>query len=234
MSSARKVFGLSVTVAALVAVSQPAVSQTMHRLVVTPYVGAYMPAADVGRASVSENGTSAEFALRHKNTLALGGTASYWLSDRWAVEVGAAYSATDVKASTSVPFGNGALGISGKEHANLWLGSAKAMVNLMPAASDFRLRFGFGPAVISRAGKAYRSDSETSVSGKTSYGGAFSLCTRVPVRGPLALRLRAEDYLYQSNLKIRDKGDPSASMSFGRRTQNDFVLSAGLQIGFDW
>jgi len=216
-----------VAVVPVVAAAQPS-----HRIVLTPYIGAYLPSADVGGFSMTEQGTAVRAKIAHKNTLAFGGTGSYWLNDRWALELGAAYSPSDVKVTAGAPIEGGTFSMSDKEHANLWLGSAKAMVNLLPSTSNWRLRFGFGPAVISRGGKAFKEDAEGKVTGKTNYGGAFSLCTRVPVTGPFAIRLRAEDYLYQTNFKFVDKVDPTASFNLGRKTQNDFVLSAGLQFGF--
>jgi hypothetical protein len=89
-----------------------------------------------------------------------------------------------------------------------------------------------GPAIINRGGTAYKDDEEGKFSGLTNVGGAASLCTRIPITGRVALRLRAEDYVYQSRLKFRDAADPTGSPSFDKKLQNDLIFSAGLQIGF--
>lgn len=207
-------------------------AQSARKVVLTPYVGAFMPASDIGSFSASEEGTTATAKVKHKNTLVIGGNGSYWFSERWGMEFGAAYSPSDAKVTYSAPVSGGEFAVGDKEHAHVWLGTAKAMLNLTPASSAWRVRLGAGPAVIAHGGKAYRDDADQKVTGKTNYGGAFSLCTRIPLTGPFAIRLRAEDYVYQSNVKVIDKLDPTASFNLGKKTQNDFVLSMGLQFGF--
>jgi hypothetical protein len=107
------------------------------------------------------------------------------------------------------------------------------MVGIVPIGDDAQLRFGVGPAIVNHGGKAYRAGDEGKFTGLTHLGGAVSLCTRIPMTELLAIRLRAEDYMYQSQLKVRAAGlDATQSVTFDKRFQHDFMLSAGLQLGF--
>ncbi|MFN8581197.1 MAG: hypothetical protein U0163_09510 [Gemmatimonadaceae bacterium] len=233
MSALHKVMRTGLLLAgAFALIAAPVAAQNAGRIVLTPFIGGYVPSGNVGTFETTEEGTTITSRAKHQSTFTIGGTGSYWLNDRWAIEAGVAYTPSDVKVSASAPLGGGAFGLSDSEHARIWMGSLRAMVNVMPATSSFRLRLGAGPAVINHGGKAYKTTTDQKMTGLTNYGGAFSLCTRIPLYRSLGIRLRAEDYVYQTNFKVNDRLDPTASFNLGRKTQNDVVLSAGLQIGF--
>jgi hypothetical protein len=103
------------------------------------------------------------------------------------------------------------------------------MVQLLPAESDYNLRLGFGPALITRNGSAYKSDAEGSYTGLTDVGAVISLCTRLRLTDMFSLRLRGEDYFYQANVGFKDQLT-GQSIAFGDRKQNDFVFSLGFQM----
>lgn len=111
------------------------------------------------------------------------------------------------------------------------IGTAKLMLALFPATADFQLRLGFGPAVISRVGSAYNSRADGQFTGLTDFGGAVSLCTKVPIGQEMALRFRVEHFMYQAQLGWKDYVNPAGNFSFDKRFQHDVVLSTGLQIG---
>lgn len=190
-------------------------AQPLGKFVFTPYVGVYAPTTDVAQDALSS--------VEHRAGLALGGTGSYWFTERAGFEVGAAYAWSNLRAIDPAE--------TASKNAGLILGTAKFMYGLFPATSDFQLRLGVGPAIISRMGSAYQSDAEGSITGKTDFGGAVSLCTKIPLGRSLALRLRAEDYMYQAKLGFKDRLDPSDSFTFDERFQHDLILSVGLQIG---
>lgn len=218
---------------AVVAASATAQEQEARgKMVLTPYAGVFVPSTDVAQFDLGAGSSSISAALKQKTGFALGATGNYWLNDRFAIELGGAYVMSDAKGTVALDDPTGGFFGSEAQSAHLWLGTAKLMMNLMPATSDFRLRLGVGPAIINRGGPAYKSDEETKVSGLTDFGGAVSLCTRIPIAGAIAVRLRGETYLYQSQLKIVDRSDPGSSFNFDRRFQSDFVFSAGLQFGF--
>lgn len=198
-------------------------------LVFTPYVGVYAPSNDIGRMLVTAPGGSAEAWARHQSAAAFGANASYWMTDHMAIEGGLVYSSSDLKGTVLTNLNGTTASESPADHANVWLGSAKFMVQLLPPESDFNLRFGIGPAIITRNGTAYK-DSEGTVTGLTDVGAAMSLCTRIAVTPKIGLRIRAEDFMYQAKLGFENHVNPSDSFAFGARTQHDFVFSAGLQL----
>lgn len=214
----------ALAVAALLPLS--ATAQGRGTWVFTPYAGVYVPANDLARLTAEPADLAGAFKVKHQNALALGGTASYWLTERAAVELGGAYAYSHLD---GVPV-SGAPGSARNERASVMMGSAKFMYALLPSTSDVQLRLGLGPAVVHRGGTAYKEEDGVDVRGLTDVGGAFSLCTRVPLTGRLALRLRAEDYVYRAQLKFRDSADPLSGYSTDRRYQNDLIFSAGLQI----
>ena len=219
MSTVRMLALASVVAAAA---ASPAGAQLAGKFVVTPYVGAYMPSTDLAHFT----GVADGFAAKQNSAAAFGANASYWVNDRMAIEGGLLYSGSHLKHPF---FGETGAPTLVTEHANLWLGSAKLMVQVLPAESDFNLRFGVGPALISRSGSAYN-DAEGKVTGLTDLGAAMSLCSRMGLTSNTALRLRVEDYLYRAKLGFESSLNPSDNLSLGARTQNDFVVSLGLQI----
>lgn len=228
MSSARMTIRFAGAATLLAIAPHIGMAQTTlsNGIIVTPYVGLYMPSADVARAGATGSGTIMTAALKHEVAPVFGATASYWLSDRVGIEAGGAYSTSGLKGSVS---GTGIGSASQTETAHVWLGSARLMMQVLPAASRYNLRFGIGPAVISRGGNAYAADASGTATGMTDFGGTASLCTRLGLTDNIGLRLRAEDYIYSA--KIGYKGATAAdNFAFDSRTQNDFVLSAGLQI----
>lgn len=212
----------SVVLAAL-AVTVPAQGQGYGNWVFTPYIGAYVPTADLTRFNATDGSETLIGKIKHDNSVALGGNLSYWFAERMGVEFGGAYAWSH--ASITSDF------VSFDDDAYILMGTAKMMFALLPPTGDMQLRFGVGPAIINRGGTAYEEDEEGKVRGLTNVGGAASLCTRIPLTSRLSLRLRAEDYIYQSRLSFRDAA-PGTNVRYDRKMQNDLVLSAGLQIGF--
>ena len=229
MSIVRRTLALAALAAVL---PLPTVAQPLGKLVLTPYVGAYAPSTKVARLNEADGGTTFAASAEHKNAFALGATASYWFVPRVGVELGGVYAFSDVTSRFAMQEPGSPGDFSNEvENAGVILGNAKLMVGLFPSTSDFQLRFGVGPAIIQRVGSAYKADAEGRVTGRTDFGGAVSLCTKLPIGTGMALRLRVEDFMYRAKLGWQDKQDPSGSFTFDSRFQNDFVLSAGLQIG---
>ena len=231
MSITQRVLRAGFILAAL-AVAIPAQGQGLGNWIFTPYVGAYVPTADLARVNLADASDFVNAKFKHDNAIALGGNLSYWFAERMGVEFGGAYAWSDAKASFSMGGSNlGNFAGSGGENAYVLMGAAKMMFALLPPTSQTQLRFGVGPAIVNRGGTAYKADEDGKFTGLTNVGGAASLCTRIPLAGRLALRLRAEDYFYQARLKFRDASSPTDNFNFDRRFQNDLIFSAGLQIG---
>jgi len=215
--------------ASVLAVLAPAraPAQLAGKFVLTPYVGAYVPSVDLVKSTIVSGDLTTAVSARHRASAAFGTTGSFWVTDRVGLEGGLVYSSSSLN---SKQFLN-ETGVSsvGRDYANVWLGSAKIMVQMLPPESDYNVRLGFGPALITRNGSAYASDAEGSVTGLTDLGAVISLCTRLRLSDMFSLRLRGEDYFYQANLGFKDNLT-GATMSFGDRKQSDFVFSLGLQM----
>lgn len=234
MSGTKRSLIIPAAAAALVAAPVVAGAQTIRKLVITPYAGVFAPTNDLARAVEAGGGTRARLDLKQKAALAIGGNASYWLTERTALEVGAAYAFSDARATTSLAGHGEHLSFTGTEDAYAVLGSAKFMVSLLPPRSPMSLRLGVGPAIIHRGGDAYDADEDGEITGLTDVGGAISLCTKVPITRSIALRLRGENFMYSSRLRFKDPVDPADDFEFKSRFQNDLLFSAGLQLAFGW
>ena len=205
-----------------------ALSQS-HEFVLTPLVGVYVPTSDIARSTVSDGERTVTSSLRQRPAVIYGGTLSYWLSGRVAIEGSTLYSSSRLEASVKSTERGAFIAESMADDASLWLGTMKVLVQLRPPASGFNMRFGFGPAIITRGGAAYRSNAEGTPTGLTDVGAALSLCTRIPLTTKLSVRLRGEDYMYRGKLGWADL-DPNSSYMFGSGTNNDVVFSLGLQL----
>jgi outer membrane protein W len=204
-------------------------AQVAGGVIVTPYAGVYVPTNDIVSVAVSRSGAAAAN-VKHETAFLSGVNVSYWLTDRLGLEGGAAYTKSGVKGNLLVENTGGSTFEKATEYAHIWLGSAKMMVQLLPRTSEFNLRLGLGPAIVSRAGKAYTSDSEGKVTGKTDIGGVLSLCSRMPLSKMVSVRLRAEDYMYSGKIGYKSSVSPTESLNFDSRFQHDLVFSAGLQL----
>jgi hypothetical protein len=206
-------------------------AQPLGKVVLTPYAGVYAPLGKVAEYRAVEPDVSLAANAEHQLGFALGANASYWFTPRMGIEAGGLYAWSDVKTAFNAVEQGQLESFSEKNNAALILATTKFMVGVFPPTSDFQLRLGVGPAIIHRLGSAYKADEEGKITGRTDFGGAVSLCTKIPLGAGVALRLRAEDYMYQAKLAYKDKLDPSDSFNFDKKFQHDFVLSAGLQIG---
>lgn len=205
-------------------------AQEMRRIVVTPYAGVFVPATRIAEIKSEVGGIRSVMGIRQQNALALGLNASYWFNGFAGVELGGAWAFSDSRASLGLSNQVPGFSLSGNESARILMGSAKLMVNIMPLTARSALRLGVGPAIISRGGSAYKADDNGDFSGLTDFGGAISLCSRLPLTNFLSLRVRAENYMYSSKLSYRDFSGSTDEFSFGSKLQNDFIFSAGLQM----
>lgn len=228
--SSRNVLRLATLGVALAALPTVVAAQLGGGIVVTPYAGIYVPTNDIVQAGTTRTGSTVVAGIKHQPSFVSGATLSYWITDRIGIEGGAAYAKSGVKGKMMVEETGGNAWVQASEYAHVWLGSAKVMAQLLPQESEFNLRLGLGPAIISRAGKAYSSDSEGKVTGKTDIGGVVSLCSRLPLTSKIGLRLRAEDYMYSGKIGYKSSVSGGDNIAFDSRFQNDLVFSAGLQL----
>ncbi len=222
-----RLFPLAGLVLAGLVAPRLAPAQDAGRIVVTPYVGAYVPTANLTRATFTEGSLTATADVKQQTAAAASMNVSFWLDERFALEGGVAYASSKMKSTVTASFAPAQVNTN---YANVWLGSAKLMMRLLPSTSSFNVRLGVGPAIISRGGSAYASDASGGLSGLTDLGGVASLCTRIPLGSVAALRVRAEDYLYSAKFKATSVDQTASYYTFASRTQNDLVFSVGLQL----
>jgi hypothetical protein len=205
--------------------------QANRRFVVTPYAGIFVPGTRIAQFRSGLGGSDHVVGIRQQSALALGANASYWFSNLTGIEVGGAWAFSDARPtgtlSSEVP---GAL--SGTQSAYVLFASAKMMLNILPFSETRALRFGFGPALITHGGNAYKADGSGKFTDLTDFGGAVSLCSRIPLTNFISMRLRAEDFIYSSRFRFQTPTSGGQDVEFAGRLQNDFVFSAGLQMVF--
>ncbi|HYD52952.1 MAG TPA: hypothetical protein VEA99_10005 [Gemmatimonadaceae bacterium] len=228
MRSAVRIVGIAVAAACLVAAPTRTAAQQLDTFVITPYAAVYVPTADVVSQKAAAGPFSAAVSGRHDTALALGANASYWITDRFALEVGGAYAFSNVESTGALAEPGGSLAFSQTDDAYVLLASAKVMVNMLPSSSRYNVRLGVGPAVIHRGGDGYKRD-EAELTALTNVGGAVSLCTKFPVTPRFGVRLRAESYMYSTRIRLEDPTD-NTSFRFDSKFQNDLLLSAGFQL----
>ena len=203
-------------------------AQLSGRVVITPYLGAYLPTNTIIRGEFTAPGTTASLHARHDGSVATGANVSYWMNERFAFEIGGLYTSGHIKGDGLVNESGALTAMTIQDNGHVWAGSAKVMMQLLSPDNPMNLRLGIGPALISRGGTAYKEDVDGKFTGLTDVGAAVSLCTRLAVTNALSVRLRAEDYIYRS--KLRFESPDASSLQFGARTQNDLLLSFGLQF----
>jgi hypothetical protein len=212
-----------------VIIANSAGAQEMQRIVVTPYAGIFVPSSSIAEAPLDIGGRPGVAGIEQQPGLATGITASFSFNNFAGVELSGAWAFSDVKMSPML-----AAQIPGfaerHESARVLMGAAKLMINLLPINRRAALRLGVGPAVISRGGSAFKADDRGDFDGVTDVGGAISLCTRLPLSDFLAVRIRAENFMYASRLRYRDFSESSPSFTFNSNLQNDLIFSAGLQM----
>jgi hypothetical protein len=204
-------------------------AQILDRITLTPYIGWYTPVSSLGAMGETGEAGGVLRKLEQRPELAMGANASYWLNRRVAIELGGMFVPSDVKSTVLESGANPAASGAVTRDAHVLFGSLKIMAHLMPQESPFNVRLGLGPAIVSRGGPAYRAP-DGAFRGLTDIGAAISACTRIPITDRVRLRLRAEQYLYQTRVAFRSASNPAASYDFGAKFQNDFVLSTGLQM----
>ena len=215
---------------AMLLLAVDATAQEGDRIVITPYAGVFLPAARVAETRVDAGGAMTLAGLKQQTAFASGLSASYSFNTFAGIEVSGAWAFSDAIMSPALAGSVPGLSASRHSSARVLMGSAKLMINLLPITERAALRLGVGPAIVSRGGSAYTANSSGEFGGLTSPGGAISLCSRIPMTDFLAIRLRAENYMYSSNLTFRTTASPSETFTFGSQLQNDFIFSAGLQM----
>ena len=189
-----------------VAAAGPACAQG-RGVELTPYVGIYVPLANVIDQRTTQEGDgvifSTETQVGHKTGWALGGRLTVWLSERIGAQGSFNYAFSDLGAS----------------RAHVWTAAGRLVYRLAQPNPQFSLELSGGPAVVGRGGEFY----DLFVEGTTDVGGVLGVGGRIQLGG-VALHLDLEDYLYSVQLEI------SEVVVHDSQFQNDLVFSVGVAI----
>lgn len=197
-----------------------AAGQGKGRVELTPYLGMYLPVADIIKETDLGSGISLSF--KQKSALSFGGRLSYGLSDRAALEGAFGYTSSDVRFEVS-GIGSASLG------ATVITASARVLYRLNQPASPTGWHLIGGLAMISRGGDIWDQlqTGGATVDGRTDFGAVIGGGVRLPVGRRLALRIDVEDYVHQAKFTI---DDGVTALDTESQLQNDLVVSVGLAI----
>lgn len=202
------------------ALALPAVAAAQWHF--TPYVGAYVPTADIAKDP------SVGIAAKQKTGLVLGANANRWFSDRLGFEAGAGYVWSDVSFEPTM-----ASGVSLSRGAWLLPVNAKLLLRLAPPSRGSELYFGVGPSVMFSGGDAFSAgtfESDLKFERSTNLGGVASVNFRHQLSSLMAFKLGAESHLYSVSLKAKDPTNSANSYTFDSKFQSDFMFTGGLSF----
>lgn len=186
----------------------------------TPFVGVYLPTADVfERRDVVAAGDKS--VAKHKSTVIFGGRLGGSVSDRVAFEATFGYAPSRVEAAYTDPSN---VETRTETSAGVFLASLRVLMGLGPTGGRGSLRFMLGGGAISHGGDAF--DGLDVTEGTTDVGAIVGVSARFRVGSAIAIRLDVEDNLYVARY-AQSSGDRSDS-----KFQNDIVISLGLTIPF--
>lgn len=192
---------LPILTAAALFMAAPLAAQ---KLSIAPTVGLYAPLTDL---STFTNG--GEF--RQEVGIAVGGRVGLGLGRRFALEVTGNYVPSNLR-RTLTPGG-----LATTEDANLYFGSARATVFLIPSTSPLWLSVSGGASVVGRSGPAYATATDTRDFGALA-GAAAGLNL-----GGIGVFVSTDAYLYRTDAFGAANAD---------RTQRDLQLNIGF--GTPW
>ena len=172
----------------------------------TPNIGVYVPTTELVRAASGEE-------FKQEMSLTLGGRLGISLGKRLGLEFTGAYAPSDLKV-TATGLGDQS------EDANLFTGSGRISLQLVPYTSPVAFVVTGGVGVINRSGAFY-----ADVQNKTDIGGTLGASARFRLGSLLRLQVSAEDYIYKPRAEI-----PGFGPGDEKRTQNDIHLSIGVGI----
>jgi hypothetical protein len=200
------------------AVTLAAPAARAQRLSLAPTVGLYAPTAQLVSGIVNGGGT---VAFRQKVGLSLGGRLGLSFGSHFGISATGSYVPKSLQATVSQT------GITQNtaEYNNLWFGTGRVNVWLLPPSSILALGVNGGVGVVGRGetvvaddvGNQYTDASRTDIGGVVGGTVGFNL-------GVIGLFLSVDDYLYK----------PSVFEELGlkSRTQNDLQFSFGLGTRF--
>jgi hypothetical protein len=176
------------------------------RFEITPFIGVYIPLADVVESGAI---TPTSTAARHEVDLMVGGKLTYWFQSQMGVEAELLYAPNALE---SEPFG-----IAGPVDAEF-------------LAVTARLVYDFGgdparPSILLTGGLGFFATSYDDPLDMTTGGlGLVGLGLRIPLGTVLAIRFDVSDYLTTTEWELTDGGKTDPLL------QNDLTITGGLTL----
>jgi hypothetical protein len=198
------------TVALLVLLAAPALPASAQsrrgQVDLTPFAGVFVPTNNIVDADAITTGTPA---VKHSTALVVGGRLTYWLRSNLGLEASVAFSPNEIEST--------ALGIPGDVDADFLVGSLRLVCAIgKPGHAAFLMTGGVG-----FFGTTYDDPLDMTTGGL----GILGFGARIPLGGPIALRLQVEDQISTTEWEtVNGKTD--------LKLQNDLTFKGGLTLSF--
>jgi outer membrane protein with beta-barrel domain len=177
-----------------------------QKISIAPNVGVYIPTTELVKAASGQD-------FKQEISITLGGRMGLQFGNRLGLEFTGNYAPGNLKITQS--------GFSDQtQDANIFTGSGRISLQLLPSASPIGFQVTGGVGVINRSGDFY-ADAQN----KTDIGATVGASARFRIGSLLRLQVSAEDYVYKPKAEI-----PGFSPSDEKKTQNDVHLSFGIGI----
>ena len=195
----------SVLAAALFMAGIATSSIEAQRIALVPDIGVYIPTQAL--IDVVDGGT-----LQQQISLSVGGKLDIWFGSRVGIQATGSYAPSQLSLTVSETGVNPV-----QEDANIFMGSGRLMVYLIPPTSPVSFLINGGVGLVNRSGTAY-----ADLDDNTDIGGTVGATIGFHLGKLIQLRLSGESYIY--NPSFYDQTE------FEGRTQNDINLSFGFGI----
>ena len=189
-----------VTIVACVATG----SLDAQRISLVPDIGVYIPTQDL--INVANGGT-----FQQQISLSVGGKLDVWFGNRVGIQATGTYAPSQLALTVSQA------GVAPvQEEANIFLGSGRLMVFLVPPTSPVSFLINGGVGLVRRSGAAY-----ADLEDKTDIGGTVGATIGFHLGRIIQLRLSGESYIYnpsfydQSEVEGTRQLDVNLSFGFG-------------------
>lgn len=188
----------------------PSVGAAQRQIEVVPFVGLYIPTANV--IDQFDSACSCQVAAKQHTAIDVGGRVVAWVTDRLGLE--GAFGFSPSGATATAP-GYAPIDRSGRVITT----SARLLAALGPRTRNRYFYVSGGIGLVVRGGDAW-----AGTSGRTRLAGAIGAGVRVELAPPLALRAELADVFYSTQFSTAST--PPTQSQF----QHDLVLSLGLAV----
>lgn len=192
-----------VSTVALFLASVTASHLTAQGVSFAPDVGVYVPTQSL--IAAADGGQ-----LEQQISLSVGGKLDIWFSQRVGFQGTGSYAPSRLTFNLSGP--------SAQEDANIFMGSGRLMVYLIPPTSPVSFMVNGGVGIVNRSGAAY-----TELDDKTDLSGTFGAALGIRMGNFLSLKFSGESYIYNPDF-VDSVVDEIKTL------QNDLNLSLGFGI----